>query len=540
VNEKNKRRIKSYFGRKNFSGAEDLLKKLVSSNEKDLEARLYLAEVQVQLGDYKSASFHFSEVIKFQPRNTAALGGLGAALIRLGEFESAGTILEYSLSLAPNDIATRINYASILQSNGQHEAALKNAAAVISLDPTNPIAYNNIGSALFSLDFYADAIIAYETALTLDENYSDAAANIAGVAMRVGDFSKSIDYYRRALERVPSTAKHNIETYRFGLSAALLAAGLIEEGWKNYEFGFLKSLPASVRRNPLRIFDKPRWNGEDPKGRRILVWREQGLGDEILFFSCLPDLNKINCDVIVECDPRLVKPLQRSFPRFLIRNECIVPESMNSPFSDFDLQIPAGALPRIFRKNLDDFPKRVGFVRPAQNDRDEFLRRLSPYRGKKLVGICWRSGMLSAMRNRHYTCLADWSAAFSSLKAEVAFVNLQYGNCELEVSEFEKTTGIEIIRWQDIDLKNDLDQVMALISCLDAVITVGTAVVALAGAAGCKTVLIEPYGSFDLGATPGRYPWYPSVIKLCPRAEKTAASQIEKVPEVLRRLISAP
>ncbi len=525
--------------RKDFSTAEDLLIKLVSSNEKDLEARLYLAEVQVQLGKYQSAGFHFSEVIKFQPKNITALGGLGAALIRQGEFESAGTILEYSLSLDPNDLATRINYAAVLQSRGQHDAALKNAAAVVALDPTNPVSYNNLGSALASLDYYADAIIAYETALTLDENYPDAAANIAGVAMRVGDFSKSIAYYRRALDKLPATQGHRISSFRFGLSNALLATGLIEEGWKDYEFGFSRSLPEWSRRNPLRVFDKPRWDGKALNGARLLVWREQGLGDEILFFSCLPDLEDIDCEVIVECDSRLVEPLQRSFPRFLVRSECIDLRSMESPFLDFDFHIPAGALPSIFRKKLDDFPEKANIIVTAPEHRNEFLRRLAPYRNKKLVGICWRSGLMSAMRNHYYTHLADWSKIIDLLKDDVSFVNLQYGDCESEISEFEKVNGIEILRWKDINLKDDLDRVMALISCLDAVITVGTAVVSLAGAVGCKTILIEPYGSFDLGSPRGKYPWYPSVFKLCPAAEKTAASQLEFVPEKLKKILSA-
>ncbi len=288
----------------------------------------------------------------------------------------------------------------------------------------------------------------------------------------------------------------------------------------------------------MRVFNKPRWDGKALNGARLLVWREQGLGDEILFFSCLPDLNDIDCEVIVECDQRLVDPLQRSFPRFLIRGECIDPQTMASPFSDFDFHIPAGALPAIFRRKLDNFPESANFIATAPEHRNEFLRRLAPYRDKKLVGICWRSGLMSAMRNRNYTHLADWSRAVDLLRSDVIFVNLQYGDCESEISEFEKANGIEILRWRDINLKDDLDQVMALISCLDAVVTVGTAVVSLAGAVGCKIILIEPYGPFDLGAPPGKYPWYPSVFKIRPAAEKTAASQIEFVPEILKNILS--
>jgi tetratricopeptide (TPR) repeat protein len=523
---------------KDFCRAEQLLKKQVKSSEKDLEARLHLAEIQVITEDYRSASFHFSEVIKYDPKNVAALAGLGACLIRLGDFESAGTILEYAISLKPRDLAVRINYASILQARSLHEEALKNAADVVAIDPLNPIAYNNLGSALLSLDFYREARTAFETAIALDPNYSDAAANIAGVAVRMGDFVSAAENYERALAKLPANAQHHIGFFRFGLSAALLALGRLEEGWKNYEFGFLRTAAESIRRNPLRVFDKPRWTGESLSGKRLLVWREQGLGDELLFFTCLKDLLKFDGEVIVECDPRLVIPIQRSFPRYVVRQEFIDLSTMNSPYSDFDLQIPAGALPAIFRKSLQDFPNRSEFIFPSGKDVEDFENRLAPYQNKKLVGICWRSGLLNAARNRYYTHLSDWLSAIEILKDDVTFVNLQYGECENEISNFEVLSGTKVLRWSDLDLKNDLDRVMALISCLDAVVTVGTAVVSLAGAVGCRSILIEPYGAFDLGAPAGTYPWFPNTRKLCPSPEETAASQLGKIPLALRSLLS--
>lgn len=524
--------------RNDFRRAEQLLKKQVESNARDFVAKLHLAEVQVQIGDYSSASFHFSEVIKYDPKNVAALAGLGAALIRLGDFERAGTILEYAISLKPRDLAARINYASILQAKGLHEEALKNAADVVAIDPMNPIAYNNLGSALLSLDFYSEAKTAFETAITLDPNYSDAAANIAGVAARMGDFVSAAENYERALSKLPANAHHHISLFRFGLSAVLLALGRLEEGWKNYEFGFLHTATEAMRRNPLRVFDKPRWTGESLGGKRLLVWREQGLGDELLFFTCLKDLLRFDGEVIVECDARLVIPIQRSFPRYMVRQESVDLSTMNSPYSDFDVQIPAGALPAIFRKNLQDFPKRSEFIFPSSKDTEEFKNRLAPYQNKKLVGICWRSGLLNAARNRHYTHLSDWLSVIEILKDDFTFVNLQYGECENEISNFEVLSGTKILRWPDLDLKNDLDRVMALISCLNAVVTVGTAVVSLAGAVGCRSILIEPYGAFDLGAPQGTYPWFPNTRKLCPSSAETAASQLGKIPLALRSLVA--
>jgi ADP-heptose:LPS heptosyltransferase len=162
-----------------------------------------------------------------------------------------------------------------------------------------------------------------------------------------------------------------------------------------------------------------------------------------------------------------------------------------------------------------------------------FKNRLSGFSGKKLVGICWRSGLFSIARNSNYTALLDWKDLLS--QQDFQFVNLQYGDCENELLEIEAALGIQILRWTDLDLKNDLENVLGLIKNLDAVVTVGTAVSSLAGSCNVQTYLLAKPGWMMLGQTE-RYPWYACVTPLLAEKNKHLAEKIKLIPNLIRQL----
>jgi len=140
-----------------------------------------------------------------------------------------------------------------------------------------------------------------------------------------------------------------------------------------------------------------------------------------------------------------------------------------------------------------------------------------------LVGICWRSGLLRVQRNESYSGLPDWKPLLQ--RNDIQFVNLQYGDCEDELTAIEQELNISILRWPDIDLKDDLEAVIALIDQLDIVVTVGTAVSSLAGAVGKKCLLLAKRSWIFLGETE-RYPWYPTVHPLLVQDHELVATRI--------------
>jgi len=226
----------------------------------------------------------------------------------------------------------------------------------------------------------------------------------------------------------------------------------------------------------------------------------------------------------------LVDIYQRTFPSFHVR-----PESINSDYfpvvDDFELQCAVGSLPKIFRRNIKAFDREVIPLKIKDSAIPEFQARLSKYSEKKLVGICWRSGIFSIGRNLNYTALVDWQDLLT--QSDFQFVNLQYGDCETELLEIEKLLGINIVRWQDLDLKNDLENLFGLIKNLDAVVTVGTAVSSIAASCNVPTYLLIKPSWLMLGQK-NTYPWYRCMTPLVAENDAHVAEKIKFIPELIR------
>jgi hypothetical protein len=126
------------------------------------------------------------------------------------------------------------------------------------------------------------------------------------------------------------------------------------------------------------------------------------------------------------------------------------------------------------------------------------------------IGICWRSALTSGLRGLQCTSLPQWGAVLAV--PGVHFVNLQYDDCRAELAEARGHFGVAIHTWPDIDLKRDLDEVAALTTALDLVVSVGTAVACMAGALGVPVWQLTVTSSGDCWTMGQHYcPWLPSM-----------------------------
>jgi len=310
-----------------------------------------------------------------------------------------------------------------------------------------------------------------------------------------------------------------------------LYLGEISKGWDYYEYGNGALLPVTALRS-RRKFTQPQWNGEKLVDKTLLIWREQGLGDEIEFATCLTDVCEAGVKVLLECDPRLVNIYKRTFPTFHVRAESVRDDFYPS-YGDFDVHCSVGSLPKLFRRDLTKFNRSITPLSILNENVMTFQNRLAGYKNKKLIGICWRSGVFSISRNLNYTALVDWRELLSC--NDFQFVNLQYGECESELLEIEQLLGIKILRWQDLDLKNDLENVLALIKNLDAVVTVGTAVSSLAASCNVPTFVLLKQSWLMLGQL-NNYPWYGCFVPIVSDNYTHVAEKINIIPELIRSL----
>jgi tetratricopeptide (TPR) repeat protein len=323
--------------------------------------------------------------------------------------------------------------------------------------------------------------------------------NLAVVLAQCGRFDESALHHDRAMEIDPD----NIP-FVANRAYARLTAGDIPGGWDDWERA-IEDGP----RGKERTFSVPRWQGEDVSDRRVMVYREQGIGDEILFASCIPDLVTASGQTIVECSSRLTSLFARSFPTATVRHQTIDfqgNEHLTEP--DFDVAVPMGSLPKFFRPTVAEFPaQRKSFLVADPALVASWRERLASTPAPR-VGISWRSKLMTAERRLEYTRLAEWARVFEI--PGVSFFNLQYDDCERELADAERRFGVTIHRYDDVDYMNDFEQIAALMANLDLVLAPRNAVAMLAGALGVPTVMMgNRWDWSDLGTDTS--PWFPSV-----------------------------
>jgi hypothetical protein len=371
----------------------------------------------------------------------------------------------------------------------------------VDLAPDRPGALLNRANARRDSGDVAGALVDLNRAVTLAPDYPEAWSTLGNLYHDQGELSQSLEAHRRAVAVAPDLAQA-----RWNRSFTLLATGQLEEGWDEYEW---RNSTEAARPEP-RAFQWPTWSGEPLAGRRILVWREQGLGDELLFLTCLADLVAAGGAVTLLASPRLVGLLRQSFPTVRVE-----PDSPTIQLGPFDYQIGLASVPRQTRRTHAAFPERGDYLRPDRGLVTRWVSRLSELGSAPKVGLCWRSGLITPERRRHYAELTEYRPLLEA--GDVVWVNLQYDECRPELAEIERRTGVRIHHWDGEDLKNDLDSAAALISALDAVVSAPTAVCSLAGAVGRPTWQVDSGSDWTtLGGKSS--PWFPtiSVVPLRP------------------------
>ena len=511
---------------KRYEDAQLIFKTILCENPTHYAAQMNQGVCFLAAEQYDEAAEIFHAVHAANPTDLKALYYCGVSFEKIGEFEFACQFLERYLKEKPHDFSSWVMLGSASSKNGKHSDALKYAMKALSLEPTRALSYNNLGATLMDLELIEEAKTAFDTALALEPGNLDTLSNLASIETRNENYHVAIDRYEEllSLHTKDSVAYKSVA---FTSCFAHLATGQLQTGWKQYDNGFIPIHESA--RTPRRKFNIPQWYGEDIKNKRLLVWGEQGLGDEFWFFSMLKEAQQCCASLLIECQPRLVTLLQRSFPDATVR------ASQLGPFTstDYEVQIPAASLCRIFRSHMEDFAKFKPYIKPDPKLVLQFSERLQALRPKRLVGICWRSGKINTQRFKHYLSLSDLAPILCMENIEI--VNLQYGDCEQEIVAAEQSLNIKIHRWADIDLKDNQEQLAAIMSQMDMILTPGTAVMQLAGAMGCPTMaFLRKTPVFFLGQS--ETPWFSSIRSFVAPMTEPIQNQVPYMKAYLKEL----
>jgi tetratricopeptide (TPR) repeat protein len=296
-------------------------------------------------------------------------------------------------------------------------------------------------------------------------------------------------------------------------------------GWTNYE-GRLDISEYSI----LRKYPWPYWKGEILKNKTILVYGEQGIGDEIMFASCLPDLLKLARRVIFVCEDRLTPLFAHSFEALEILSFENAWEIATNKDQSVDYCIAIGSLPLHFRRSVTQFPTHKGYLIAEEAWIQPWREKLKTLANDLKVGIAWQGGL---MRTGLRTRSLEPEQLQSLLELPgIQFINIQHGKVRRELQWLTEKRHLPVTTWP-LDTKN-ISELAGLVSEMDLIITPCCSLVHLAGALGKPTWVMTPkvasWRYLNEGET---MPWYPSVRLFRQPESGDWASVIDKIREQL-------
>jgi hypothetical protein len=288
--------------------------------------------------------------------------------------------------------------------------------------------------------------------------------------------------------------KPELPSLRNASAFANLALGNWEKGWKDYE----SNLGGRFRKK--LDFGGRDWDGSPVD--TLVIYGEQGIGDEIMFGSCIPDAMKLAKNTIIECDPRLESLYKRSFSEATVHGT----RRLDRPWLEgvtVDAQAACGSLPGLFRRSPADCPRTPYLV--ADPERRLMWRGLFDSWGKKVVGLTWSGGRFASQLTKRTMGLESLRPLIEA-HPDWVFVSLQYNDPREEIA----ATGLPVKFFDETLKDRDFDGLAALVAELDDIVGIHTTAHHLAGALGKPSRIFVPYQPLWLYAHGDGLPWYRS------------------------------
>lgn len=413
------------------------------------------------------------------------------ALMEAGESDAAINLASLTLDENANNPAATyaisrafidLNRPGLAQIICQHH---------LKLTPQDPAGWVNLGNAFF-LSFKLDeAEAAFKKALSMEPRHNAALNNLSMIYVNKNQPELAERFAKRALAENPDLhdAWENV-----GFSKLMRHDW---SGWKDYNRSIGNSSDRKDRsfRNPT----EPVWDGT--KKQLVVVFGEQGVGDEIFFAQAIEDMQR-DCDVIIECSPNMEKLFDRSFncPVYgtRYRHNQTWPEQY-----DIDARLAFGKMMEFYRMKESDFHGEPYLI-PDPEKRKWWKAILAQYPGRK-IGLAWNGGTRKTGESIRSIPLET----FLPLMKGDTFVCLEYRNVSEEIRAFHKEHGIRILDFSRYINHKDYDDTAALVAELDKVVTVTTAMVDLCGAIGQECDVFVP--TLPQWRFCKDTPWYKSV-----------------------------
>jgi tetratricopeptide (TPR) repeat protein len=453
------------------------------------DALLGLAHAFSRRGDRLAAAGAARRAASLLPDRLDAQLQLADFLRDIGNFADAIVPLERAAALAPGVPRILARLADAYRLTARPGDAVAVASAAIASDSASVDALVALGFATLALERPDDADAVFCRALERDPANARALRGRGQVALERAAWSEADGFFDRALASAPADPDA-----RFQRAVLDLRFGRVRAGWEG--FGAIVDTEIDRARYFYSLCGVPLWDGSPLRGRRLLVSSSHGLGDHLMmarFFSRLP----ADGEITIESPPELLALFARSFPafRFVLR------EPLQSPAS-MDVHIPIMNLPHALGVTDESDLLSRPYLRvddaAVAGHRAAFAREPAGRR----IGIAWHGNPKNRRERWRSAPLESWAPL-----AQVA--DLRFHALHLAVTDDERVRAPFPLACPSFA---DLDETAAFVGALDAVVTVDTSIVHLAGALGVPAFLANPVNSdfrWEIERTDS--PWYASV-----------------------------
>ena len=507
------------YGCGDIAEAERLARGAIAADAAYFDAQHLLAVIAARLGRREAALEAFDGALRLRPNDPQALSNRSVVLGELGRFAEALACLDRALASRPDFPEAWSNRGNALRGLLRHDEALANYDRALALQPLYPEAWSNRGNALYDTRRFEEALASYDRALAINPGYAPALSNRGVVLSALQRQEEALASFDQGLAIEPNYADCH---HNRGL--LLLLRGRFVEGWREYEWR--RRLGSWV----ARTFDAAEWQGGDLRGKRLLLYAEQGLGDTLQFARFAPLLASRGASVLLAVQPPL-RALLRSLPgvtRVL---------SDGDELPDFDCQLPLMSVPHVCGFDEAQLAGDIPYLAADPARVESWGRRLPP--GAVRVGIAWQGDP----RRRIDLGRSIPLAAFAPLAgiAGVRLISLQkhWGVEQLA----DLPPGLEVVSLGDaFDAGPDgfLDTAAVMMQ-LDLVIACDTAVAHLAGALGRPVWLaLKDVPDWRWQLDRQDCPWYPSARLFRQGRRDDWSAVFDRIAAALRRWVAPP
>jgi len=543
---------------------------LLDSNEKNIDLIFVHAKILMNLNQIDNANHSIKKILNLEPKNTIALELIYSNYLKINNYQLAEKFINKLINIGhyKYELLRDKAFIEYLKKNYQNARkfikkafqinkeevfglniyglinieqnktlqAINQLEKAISINPKYSDSYNNLGKCFIDIENLSQAYLCFKKAYRINPEADLPLINIANILSLKDKNKLALKFYERAKKINPKNhvtieniaiincKLKNIEwveknfqsqkalgnlNYEFlqGYSYLLLNKKRFSEAFDLFDARLQTKDFPKKNINYINIIKKLNTQKKIERKSKILIVKEQGVGDEILFSSMYNDLLNKHSNVQIECDPRLLKIFNRSF-----KKNIFFPfghfSSTKDKMENFDKILYAGSLAKYFRKNEEDF-KTDPYLKTLEEIDNNINTKLENFKDTKKIGISWKSvvniyGTLKSLK------IKDFEKIISKNKT---LINLQYGKTDKEIKKFIED-GNNLYTFNDIDLFNDFDSLISILKHLDVFVTVSNSTAHFAGALGIPTILICPkksstyyYWDYENGKTP----WYKSV-----------------------------